>query len=129
MAFLSGNLAIKIDRFEVQVAAAPTPFKTSIWCVFVRAFVGGGIPSSFVGEKELVCLLIQRYFPQQWLQSQHNNQRKNVTRIISKISLNWEKSKHLLDNISECLTVVRAKNCGRRIFFICISKCRMKSRT
>ncbi len=27
VAFLSGNLAIRMDRLEVQVAAAPTPFK------------------------------------------------------------------------------------------------------
>jgi hypothetical protein len=27
VAFLSGNLAIRMDRLEVQVAAAPTPFE------------------------------------------------------------------------------------------------------
>ncbi len=27
VAFLSGNLAIRMDRLEVQVAAAPTPFR------------------------------------------------------------------------------------------------------
>ena len=28
--FLSGNLAIRIDRFEVQVAAAPAPCKNEV---------------------------------------------------------------------------------------------------
>ena len=29
VAFLSGNFAMRIDRLEVHVAAAPTPFETS----------------------------------------------------------------------------------------------------
>ena len=31
VAFLSGNLAIKMERLEVHVAAAPTPFETVLF--------------------------------------------------------------------------------------------------
>ena len=42
VAFLSGNLAIKMERFEVHVAAAPTPFDKSFLSIplTIKEFLG-----------------------------------------------------------------------------------------
>ena len=49
-AFLSGNLAIKIDRLEFQVAAAPTPEGEVVFIIHRKSRVQGIKGGTFSSE-------------------------------------------------------------------------------